>query len=254
MQKKYSALIIGCGQMGCLNDASGSGNEHKTISYAKSLKYNGNFDVFYYDEDGSKVNKAIELWGGNYCNNNYVDVVIISTPDNTHYDILKNEYIGKPKLVICEKPLCSTVAEVKEIIKLYEKSNIPILLGYTRNFIPLYHNLKELNPIYGECYFNRGWLHTGTHAIALFEWLGIKNYNLTEVQCEDRIWHLRLKFEELQDFVETRIGDMPVPSYFDFHTRYVIDNAVNFLEGKEELRCTMYDGLKALEIMESLRS
>ena len=33
--------------------------------------------------------------------------------------------------------------------------------------------------------------------------------------------------------------------------RYVIDNAYNFLEGKEDLYCTMYDGLKALETMET---
>jgi hypothetical protein len=45
-----------------------------------------------------------------------------------------------------------------------------------------------------------------------------------------------------------------VHPYYDHHTRHVIDNAYNFLEGKEELKCTMYDGLKALEIMERMIS
>jgi predicted dehydrogenase len=100
VQGKYKVLLIGCGNMGALNDAPGSGNEHKTISYAKALKEHGAFEVFYYDEDGSKVNKAIEIWGGNWCNNDEVDVVIIATPDKTHYDILSKEIHGKPKLVI----------------------------------------------------------------------------------------------------------------------------------------------------------
>ena len=46
---------------------------------------------------------------------------------------------------------------------------------------------------------------------------------------------------------------MQVPDYYDFHTRYVIENAYNFLEGKEELLCTGEDALKALEIMEELK-
>ena len=42
---------------------------------------------------------------------------------------------------------------------------------------------------------------------------------------------------------------MPVPSYLDYGTRYLVDNAMKFLGGKEELKCTGIDALKALEIM-----
>lgn len=253
VQRKWNALIIGCGNMCCLNDIPGSGNEHKTISFAKALKENGNFDILYYDNDTSKATKAIELWGGNYYSNEIVDIIIITTPDETHYDILKWNWIpNKCKLVIVEKPLCNNVAESKEIIELYEKAGIPILLDYTRNFIPQLIALKERNPIKAMCHFNRGWLHTATHGIDFFEMLGIKDYKIVEMPEGERFWNIDIEFEDGSTWNEQRIGGMPVPSYYDYHTRYVIDNAVGFLEGREELRCTMYDGLKALEIMERL--
>ena len=242
--------------MGCLNDAPGSGNEHKTISFAKALKENGNFEVFYYDNDISKSTKAIELWGGKYFNLNTVDVVIIATPDNTHYDILKWEWLGNPKVVIVEKPLCSTVEEVKEIVKLYEEAGIPILVDYTRRFIPEYQELiGKVGAI--TCNYNRGKLHTLTHALDLLTMYGIDDYvdgDFGEYSADSvRRWELTLYDKKGNSiFTEKRIGDEPVHSRFDYHTRYVIDNAYNFLEGKEELRCNMYDGLKTLEIMERL--
>lgn len=245
-------LIIGCGGQGAFSDAKGSGNEHKTISFAKALKENGDFEVYYFDKDLSKVSKAIEIWEGYWHTQESYDVVIISTPDDTHYESLIETIKLNPKLVICEKPLCNSVSEAKEIVKLYEEIGIPILVDYTRNFIPELIQLKGRKPIEAICYFNRGWMHTATHGISFFEMLGIKNYSLVEMPEGERYWNIEIKFEDGSLWQELRIGDMPVPSYYDHHTKYVIDNAYNFLEGKEELKCTAQDGLKALEIMERL--
>jgi hypothetical protein len=41
---------------------------------------------------------------------------------------------------------------------------------------------------------------------------------------------------------------MPVPEYYDNHMKYVVDNAYNFLEGRESLKCTGEDALRSLEI------
>ncbi len=263
VQRKYSALIIGCGKIGALNDVPGSGNENKIISYAHALKENGNFDVYYFDNDTYKAQNAIDIWGGRHSDNRIADITIIATPDKTHYDILKWEWITKTKLVICEKPLCSTVAEAKEIIELYEKAGIPILVDYTRRFIPELQDLKrryysgEFGQIaYASFQYNRGILHTGTHMFDFINWFFDKDYivfpKTNEMKhCDYRVWNINLYFEKFH-WQEQRIGDMPVPNYYDYHTKYVIDNAYNFLEGQEDLRCTMYDGLKALEIMERL--
>lgn len=255
--KKYSCLIVGCGNMGCLNDAPGSGNEHKTISYAKALKDNGNFEVFYYDKDRSKIEKAIEIWGGNYDSEDYYDVVIIATPDDTHWTELTNivKYDDKyPKLVICEKPLCETVEEAKDIINRYEQAGIPILLDMTRNFIPCLRELTKDHgkPLYGYCMFNRGALHTAVHAVGFFEMLGLKNYKLQEIKNLDyRVWSLNVCFEDGFHFKEERTKDMDVPEYYDYHTKYVVQNAFEYLEEGKPLLCDMYLGLKTLEVIET---
>jgi hypothetical protein len=171
-------------------------------------------------------------------------------------------------LVISEKPLCETAEQAKEICELYASEGIPILLNYTRRFIPELRELKQRfqDGEFGklktyQILFNRGALHTGTHAIDFMNWFfeGKANESL-EINgldndmfgyCDYRVWNIQLFFEKYF-WQEQRIFDMPVPSYLDFGARYVVENAYNFLGGKEELKCTMYDGLKCLEILENL--
>jgi hypothetical protein len=273
MEQKYSVLLIGCGNMGALNDIEGSGNEHKTISYAKALKENEAFEVFLYDKDREKMLRTSDIWKfswvDEYDTNSY-DVIIIATPDDSHYWQLKNiiKYEDKlPKLVICEKPLCSTYEQAREIVGLYEQAGVPILVDYTRRFIPELRTM-DINPVWGVCSFNRGWLHTATHAIDFFNMFGIpedkqKFHEVTGTK--DRVWAVTLFVKELNMkpnltietncrpiFHEQRLGDEPVHEYYDYHTRYVINNAYNFLQGNQALKCTMHDALKALEIMERL--
>lgn len=259
--KKYSCLIIGCGGQGALSDCKGSGNEEKVISFAHALKEREDvFEVFYLDTNLARMNDAVNYWGGSIYECQHYDIVIITTPDDKHYRNLLDTIICKPKIVIVEKPLCSTVDEAKEIVNLYEEAGIPILLDYTRAYIPELIELKrryetgEFGKLITANYtFNRGQLHTGTHIYHFHNWMfGEGNGKILEVEDADyRIWSIDLFFEKFH-WSERRIGDEPVHSRYDYHTRYVIDNAVGFLEGKEELKCSMYDGLKSLEIMERL--
>lgn len=261
----YKALIIGCGNMGGLNDAPGSGNEHKTISYAKALKENGNFELFYKDKNFAKSLIVGGIWGGEIDDPYYkseilgYDVIIVAAPDRNHWALLKeiiNYEEVMPKLVICEKPLCESVYDAEDVIREFEAANVPILLDYTRRFIPHYQELhKHGKAVKGFCKFNRGLIHTGTHAIDTFRMFGLKKSDCSLYECafpDGRIWKLEITFEDGYVFKEVRNGEEPVPEYFDHHTRYVIDNAYNFLEGKEELKCTMYDGLEALKWVEEL--
>lgn len=48
-----------------------------------------------------------------------VDVVIIATPNHTHFDILR-QAMASGKHILCEKPLCTTIHHCLEIAELHE--------------------------------------------------------------------------------------------------------------------------------------
>ncbi len=57
-----------------------------------------------------------------------IDAVIISTPPNTHPEIAMY-FMQKGVNVLCEKPLCLSVAEAKEMIACAEKSNVKFTMA-----------------------------------------------------------------------------------------------------------------------------
>jgi len=76
-----------------------------------------------------------------------VDWVIISTPDDTHYDIVKDCLLAG-KNVFCEKPLTPTYKQSKELFRLAEKKEVRLYVDDVQNyrnydFKILNHNLIE---------------------------------------------------------------------------------------------------------------
>ena len=247
---------MGAGNQGALADAPGSGNEHKIISFGHALKEYPGFEIAgYVDKDSERSIKAIEAWGGtSFCCIQHaiedfeIDVAIMSTPDDTHYEALKELAEYPLKLVICEKPLCTDLQQAREIVELYKAKGVPILVNYTRRFLPYYDELKTRKPIFGICNFNRGWIHSATHGIDFFNMLGLKDYKLIESKCESRVWTLAVTFEGYGMWHEQRIGEQPVWPYYDKSHWHLVDNAYRFLEGREPLKCTGEDALRTLEI------
>jgi len=253
--KKYNVLIIGAGGQGALADAPGSLNQNKIISFAHAFKEHQGFRLEgFYDVDIKRAADAARAWKTEYwagwpvC----VDVIVIATDDNNHYEPLKKALEHKPKLVICEKPLCTDLQQAREIVELYQAKGIPLMVDNTRNFIPCLRSLNKDHgkAISGYCLFNRGWLHSAVHAVGFFKMLGLTNYKVREVKNLDfRVWVLSACFEDGYVWSEERITDgMPVPEYCNLHMKYVVENAFGFLEGKEPL---IYTGEMALKDMET---
>ena len=187
------------------------------------------------------------------------DVAVIATSDETHYDVLKHLTGYNLRLVICEKPLCTDLQQAREIVELYRQKNIPILVDYTRRFIPEYQQMKaEIDAgkwgafLEGYGYFNRGWLHTGSHMVDFVLWMRgtMDGFRIAEIPTNYRwIYQIGMFYEKdfFQDAAVNFVKNPHVDSIFDKHLWYVLDNAYNFLEGKEHLRCTGEDALRTLE-------
>jgi len=264
---KYSALIIGAGGQGALADAPGSGNEHKILSFAHALREHSGFDrIFFYDKDIKKAIKAALIWGGCWTDTYWtddileltkpVDIAVVSTPDDDHYEVLKKLAKCPLRLVICEKPLCTDIDKAREIVELYKSKNIPLMVAYQRRFIPELQDLKrryeagEFGRLYAAMVsFNRGFLHTGSHMVDFINWFfdRSKSLQIAYFDVPYRAWQIQFFFDNFF-WQEQIIGDAKPPAMYDKQMAYIIDNAYQFLEGKEPLKCTGEDAFKALEI------
>ena len=57
-----------------------------------------------------------------------VDAVVISTPTNTHYSLVCAA-LRQGKHVLCEKPLCESVKELKEIVEIATQQKRILMVG-----------------------------------------------------------------------------------------------------------------------------
>jgi predicted dehydrogenase len=80
-------------------------------------------------------------------------------------------------LVFAEKPLANTEKEAEKILKLYKQKNIPVVVNYSRRFVPEFKRIKrnvEMGSygdfITGIGYYGKGLLHNGSHLIDLLRW------------------------------------------------------------------------------------
>jgi hypothetical protein len=257
---KYGVQIIGCGNKGALADAPGTGNEHKYLSYAHAVTRHTGFELAGFgDKDHYKQWDAEEIWGQGY---GKADVLVIATPDNFHFQYLMEALKGDHKLVICEKPLCMDFISAELVVEKYEKAGIPLLVDYTRRFIPEYRQMKsEIDAgkwgqyIEGYGYFNRGWMHTASHMIDFVLWMkgSLNGFKIKEIPTEYRwIYQIGMFFEKdfFSDHAVNFVKNPNVSSIYDKHLLYVMDNAYRFLEGEQELFCTGRDALKTIEATE----
>ena len=105
-----------------------------------------------------------------------IDIFVIAVPTEYHYDVLTKiinlNFVCK--LVIAEKPFCSTIQQAKWIHKQYMLRDIPIVIDYIRRFSPTIQTLKDRlesnefgKPQSCNIIYTRGFVRDGCHAIDL---------------------------------------------------------------------------------------
>ena len=135
MKKKYNVLIVGFGYWGAI--------------IARNFQSNLQFNIFSIcDTNRKNLNKARNIYPNSIIYKSYVDAlknpkidfVVVTSPTNTHYKIVK-ESLNKKKHVMCEKPLTLKLNEVKHLIKLSKKNkkflfvDYPFIYGESVSFI-----------------------------------------------------------------------------------------------------------------------
>lgn len=183
MSKKYDVLVIGAGVIGASYDYPASA---EILTHAHAFLANEGFNLCgFVDSDTAKAASAAETWQTKYYKNieeafnaQHYDVVSVTVPDEYHYDVLLQLVDYPIKFVFAEKPLVDNTVQGKEIIRIYEKAQIPILVNYSRRFIPEIERIKHCIQsgkigrfICGNGYYGKGILHNGSHMVDLLRYL-----------------------------------------------------------------------------------
>lgn len=173
--KVKSALIIGCGKMGCFFDEP---NSSDIISHAHALNNLG-YELSFYDIAPENSAKAAKMWSGNIASltdQKRYDVGVVAISTIAHFDILfklNPEHFGS---LVVEKPFCQTRELAQEILQKFNQKNV--FVNYSRLYLKEYQNLKLQirNNVFGECsrftgQYSKGFLNNGSHLLSLLKFL-----------------------------------------------------------------------------------
>jgi len=183
---KPKICLIGCGSIGANKPDNIDGPETEfSLTHAHEL-YNlykaGKIEEpRIFDKNIKPLETAYEKWGFP-CGkpDDRFDIYVIAVNTEHQYSLIKTLMNDNPKLLIVEKPFCLTYKEASEISEIALEKNIPIIVNYTRKFIPAFREIKNhLNGDVNKKIFNvvlrynRGLKREACHAIDLFNyWFG----------------------------------------------------------------------------------
>lgn len=180
--RKYNIGIIGSGQIVSGYDFP---DDENIFTHCHALLNHPRLNlVGVYDIETKKLQDASIKWGFNPVYSieelflHKLDIVLIAVPDEFHASYLMMVAKYCPLMVICEKPLTTSLEESKKIVTLYKENGIQLFVNYQRRFDKDINNLKcsfengNLGLfLTGSVVYSKGLLHNGSHAIDLLRYI-----------------------------------------------------------------------------------
>jgi predicted dehydrogenase len=181
-KKIYTVAIIGAGRI-----ASGfdSPKSKKILTHAHAISLNSSLSLLgITDIDEKNGNREARKWKTMYYPEleellvQKPDIIVITTPDDTHASLLEKISQVKPRLIICEKPIAQSKQELQYLLKKVRPLNIPTLINFSRRFDPVVREVRKAlqSKKYGKVIsangiYTNGILHNGSHMIDLTRFL-----------------------------------------------------------------------------------
>ncbi|MFC1831310.1 Gfo/Idh/MocA family protein [Thermodesulfobacteriota bacterium] len=180
---RLKVLIIGCGNIAGRFDQSKSSNLDPS-THAGAYEKDGRFEIIgCVEPDDQRRTEFMESWSVPHGFNNIAetleteikpDVISICTPSENHTNDIINALAFRPKLIFCEKPLSTSVADAEKIIDECDSRKTLLAVNYTRRWDPDIHLIQhiirsgELGPLrFVSGIYNKGLLNNGSHMIDL---------------------------------------------------------------------------------------
>ena len=137
-------LVRDVSKISCVKTCSSRGDP-KNISWLKK-----NYPSIQYTSDSKEIFTDKEI-----------DAVIIATPINTHYNLVKKALLSK-KHVFVEKPISSTLSKAEELIKIAKKNNLLLFVGQIFIFNEILKKIVQISKRENITYVNFVWNKFGT--------------------------------------------------------------------------------------------
>ncbi len=171
------AAVVGLGRIGSTLDAPGNGSP---LTHAGGFAAHPGFELAALcDSDESRAAREAVRWGASAYSSTAemmaaerLDVVSICTPTSEHLYTLRAVLPGRPGCIVMEKPLAGDLAQARAVVDECSRAGVPLLVNYTRRFIPLYETLRcriesGVRVLSASIKYAKGVRHNGSHAVAL---------------------------------------------------------------------------------------
>ena len=104
------------------------------------------------------------------------EAVAIASPDETHRALFETSVKAGVRLIICEKPLATTVVDAEKMVALAKRKSVTLIVNHTRRFDPNFRVIastikSKIATIQSvRCNYVNGIRNNGTHIIDLLRW------------------------------------------------------------------------------------
>jgi predicted dehydrogenase len=179
----FCVLIVGCGNIAGQFDRSRSKDE-LPYTHAGAYTIDGRFNLSACVEpDDKRRADFMAAWRVPFGfrsiedavnSGDRFDVISICSPTASHARDLEVAVRAMPKLIFCEKPLATSLADAERLVGECRKNNILLAVNYSRRFDPDVWKLQadiqagrwgQLRSIVGS--YNKGILNNGSHMLDL---------------------------------------------------------------------------------------
>lgn len=250
------AAVIGLGQIGLMYDF----DSKRTLPSSHTIAYDMNPSIDLVcatdirEESREKLRQKtpyVEYYKNVECmlrKNKNIDIISICTPPETHLELLKIILeLSSPKVIFCEKPVVSSIDEVKYLYELIKGRSLIFIPNLSRRWNEGIYNVYKFidEKKYGDLQkinirYTRGIYNTGSHIFDLIHWFAgkIKSvqvieevYSTSKIQQEPTFSFIFEMDNEIKGFAEG----------FNDEQYYLFEIDLYFSQGKIEIRNSAND-------------
>ena len=138
-KESYSVAIVGLGRMG-MNHLAAVLDLKMDVTRLYDTKYENMEKALQEFSLNSKLCNTLE----DFFNGLNVDLLIIATTADSHFELIKKAVETQIKKILCEKPLVRSVAQLETIARMIEGSDVVLAVNHQMRFLHQYTKVLDL--------------------------------------------------------------------------------------------------------------